>query len=168
MERIRNSKTRHTTAIIISLIITLVLSAVAVIIAGSLIKHEKQAIVAVATILIGLATACLAGGVALTFIGKSYRSKVTLTAGILLLFFTLISALIACVLFFMKWWIALLIAIIALPIPLLAILLVYRSNLQVVFENEKSTYVDYKTRKQQEQENPQEEEEELPEIKSFK
>ncbi len=167
MERIRNSKIRHTTAIIISLLITLVLSAVAVIAAGSLIKHEKQVIVAVATILIGLATACLAEGIALTFIGNSYRSKVTLTAGILLLFFTLVSALIACVLFFMKWWVALLIVILAFPIPLLAILLVYRSNLQVVFENEKSDYVDYKTRKQQEENSPKEEEE-LPEIKSFK
>ena len=105
--------------------------------------------------------------VSFAVVGSIHKSKFSTATAILLLYFTVIAVLAVCVIFFIKWWVALILAVITLPIPLLAILLLYSKKTVLVFDNEKSDYVDYKTR-QSLNENAPEKEEELPEIKSFK
>jgi hypothetical protein len=168
MQKVKTTKVKLTYAVIISLLAALIVSAVATVLSATLIKHENEFIVALATIIIGISAACVTAGIAFIIVGSLYKSKFSTAAAILLLYFTVVAVLVVCVIFFIKWWVALILALITLPIPLLAILLLYGKNTVLVFDNEKSDYVDYKTRQEQKKENPQQEEEELPQIKSFK
>ena len=167
MQNVKTAKVKLTNAIIISILTALIVSAIATVISASLIIHENSFIVALATVVIGVATACVTAGIAFLIVGSIYKSKFSTAASILLLYFTVLAVLVVCVIFFIKWWVALILAVITLPIPLLAILLLYGKSTVLVFDNEKSDYVDYKTR-QSLNENAPEKEEELPEIKSFK
>ena len=168
MQKVKTAKVKLTNAIIISILTALIASAIATVISASLINHENSFIVALATVVIGVAVACITAGIALVIVGSLHKSKFAKAASILLLYFTVLAVLVVCVIFFIKWWVALILALITLPVPLLAILLLYGKSTVLVFDNEKSDYVDYKTRQAQKEQNPQKEEEELPQIKSFK
>lgn len=191
MEKTKANKISRLTAIIISLIITLVISGVATIIAGLQLQDKESGWFVVATILIGIAVACLTFGVSQMVIGAIYKTKILLAISAVITFLAIIFTLFILAIFAIKWWILLIIALTCIPILLLVIMLVYRKNMVLVFDNEKADYVDYKTReelkkedqlwyaqendnvyyhkrKERDEENPQEEEEELPQIKSFK
>ena len=168
MEKTKANKISRLTAIIISLIITLVISGVATIIAGLQLQDRESGWFAVATILIGLATACLTFGVSQIVIGAIYKNKLLLAISAVITFLAIIFTLFVLAIFAIKWWILLIIALTCIPILLLVIMLVYRKNMVLVFDNEKTDYVDYKTRQSLKENAPEKEEEELPEIKSFK
>jgi ABC-type uncharacterized transport system permease subunit len=167
MQNVKSAKVKLTYAIVISLLAAILASAIATVISASLIKHENEVFVALATVIIGIAAACITAGISFAVVGNVFKSKFTTACAILLLYFTVVAALAVCVIFFIKWWVALILAVIMLPVPLLAILLLYGNNTVLVFDNEKSDYVDYKTR-QSLKENAPEKEEELPQLKSFK
>ena len=168
METVKTAKLKLRNAVIISLLVAIVASAIATVLSAILIKHENDLFVALATVIIGVAAACVTAGISFAVVGSIHKSKFSTATAILLLYFTVIAVLAVCVIFFIKWWVALILAVITLPIPLLAILLLYSKKTVLVFDNEKSDYVDYKTRQSLNENAPEKEEEELPEIKSFK
>ena len=86
-----------------------------------------------------------------------------------LLFFALILILVIASLFGAEWWVILVVILCAMPMPILAIMFIYRKNLVLVTDDQKPDYKDWKSREKEKAENPeQKKEEELPEIKSFK
>ena len=169
MSDVKKAKISRFTAIIISLAITLVLSAVATIIAGNLIKHDSAIIKTLATVFTGVATACFVMGLACIVIGSVFDHKLDMAIAMFLLFFALILILVIASLFGAEWWVILVVVLCSIPMPILAITFIYRKNLVLVTDDQKPDYKDWKTREKEKAENPeQKKEEELPEIKSFK
>ncbi len=168
MENLKNKRIGKLTVTVISAIVALVLSGVATIIAVLTID-KNLAIKIIAPIFIGLGTASLVLGVALSVIGGIYESKSSSFCGALLIFLAVVFGVITGCLFGMFWWIGLIIALIAVPILIMALLLIYRKHLVLVADNETPQYEDWKTRQaKKEAEKKEEKQEELPEIKSFK
>ena len=169
MSDIKKTKISRLTAIIISLAITLVLSAVATIIAGSLIKHDSAITKTLATVFTGVATACFVMGLAGIVIGSLFDNKLDMAIAMFLFFFALILILVIASLFGVDWWVILVVVLCSIPMPILAITFIYRKNLVLVTDDQKPDYRDWKTREKEKAEKPEQKvEEELPEIKSFK
>ena len=168
MKDVKQNKVSRFTANVISVIVALLLSGIATIIAGLLLQDKESGWFAVATILIGLATGALTFGISQIIIGAIHKYKLSLAISAFLLFFALAFVLGALAIFGAKWRLLLIIALVFLPIPALAIILVYRKNMVLVMDNEKPDYKDYKTHEEEKKLNKEEKEEPLPEIKSFK
>lgn len=168
MSEVKSKKVSRLTAIIISLVVTLIFSAVATIIAGLNIKHENSVIVALSTVFTGVATACMVMAIGSFITGAAFSSKFEQALAAFLLFFAFIFAMVIALMFSARWWIIVVLILCALPMPLLGITFIYRKNLVLVTDNQKPGYKDWKTREAEKKANPQEDEEELPEIKSFK
>lgn len=172
MENIKNKKAKKITAVVISVMISLVLSGIATVIAGLNYNHESSVINVIATLFTGLAVACFSMSVASIVVSLICEDKFILVAALFLMFFTFIFTLIVFAFFIDKIWILIILGIISLPFPVLGVILVYRKNMVLVTDDEKPDYKNYKTRKQEkliaQSEGNGGEEEVLPEIKSFK
>ncbi len=168
MENLKNKKISKLTATVISAIAALILSGIATIIAVLSID-KSLAVKIIAPIFIGLTTASLTLSIALLVIGGIYESKSSSFCGAVLLFLAVVFGVVTGCLFGMFWWIGLIIAVIAIPVLVMALLLIYRKHLVLVADNEVPQYEDWKTRQaKKEAEKGEEEQEALPEIKSFK
>ena len=162
-------KVSKLTAIILSIVASLIFSAIATIIAGLNFKHENAVMVVLSTVFTGVATAGLVMAIGCFITGGLFDSKFERAAAALLLFFAFVLVAIIAIINGAKWWIALVLILCAIPMPLLSAMFIYRKNLVLVMDNEKPDYKDFKTREAERAENSDSEKvEELPEIKSFK
>ena len=89
MKDVKQNKVSRFTANVISVIVALLLSGIATIIAGLLLQDKESGWFAVATILIGLATGALTFGISQIIIGAIHKYKLSLALSAFLLFFAL-------------------------------------------------------------------------------
>lgn len=169
MEDLKRKKVARLTAVCVSVIVSLVLSGVATVIAGNSFAHEIPSINAIASIFTGIVTACVTLCIALVIVGYVFDIKIAKVIGVMTLFFAFIFLIVILGLFSARWWIMLILALISIPVLLFAIMLIYRKQLVLVTDDEKPGYEDWKTREAKKSETAKEEvKEELPELKSFK